>query len=200
MCRHFPQLSFEFHGHDDYGLATANGLAAVRAGATGLHATVNGLGERAGNADLSQLVVLLRDHTDRCTAVDESSLPALSERVARASGCPLPPNTPIVGQHVFTHTAGVHADGDAKGGLYGSRLAPERFGRRRGYALGKLSGRASIHHHLGELGLELGPAALDALLAAVVERGDDKQRVEREDLLELIARLPALDGPGERVE
>ncbi len=191
MCRRFPGLSFEFHGHDDYGLASANALAAVRAGAAGLHATVNGLGERAGNADLSQIVVLLRDHAARGTAVDEAYLPELSALVARASGCALPSNAPIVGQHVFTHTAGVHADGDAKGDLYASRLTPERFGRHRAYALGKLSGRASLAHHLGELGLELGPAAVDALLDAVIRRGENKECVEREDLLELIERLPA---------
>jgi D-citramalate synthase len=190
MCRRFPELSFEFHGHDDYGLATANALAAVRAGASGLHATVNGLGERAGNACLSELVVALRDHAGRTTSIDETQLVALSERVARACGYPVAHNAPIVGRHVFTQTAGIHADGDAKGELYTSRLAPERFGRRRAYALGKLSGRASLVHHLRELGVSL-PAPqmrelVDALLAEVVARGDRKERVSRGDLVDLI--------------
>jgi (R)-citramalate synthase len=196
MCRRFPALSFEFHGHDDYGLATANALAAVGAGASGLHATVNGLGERAGNACLSELAAALRDHAGRPTAVDETRLLALSERVARASGYPVPHNAPIVGANVFTQTAGIHADGDAKGQLYASRLAPERFGRRRAYALGKLSGRASLLHHLRELGVALPPAELrelvDALLAEVVARGDRKQRVTRLDLSELIGASTAL--------
>jgi (R)-citramalate synthase len=189
MCRRFPLQSFEFHGHDDYGLATANALAAVRAGASGLHATVNGLGERAGNADLGQLVAALHDHAGRRTGVEEAHLPALSERVARASGYAVPHNAPIVGRHVFTHTAGVHADGDAKARLYASRLLPERFGRRGQCALGKLSGRASLTHHLQELGLELQPAALDALLAAVVTEGDQKRHVGREELQRLIDGL-----------
>jgi len=186
MCLRFPRLEFEFHAHDDYGLATANALAAVGAGAAGLHVTVNGLGERAGNACLSEVVVALRDHARRGTGVDERSLPALSALVARASGNPVPHNAPVVGRHVFTQTAGVHADGDAKANLYGSRLAPERFGRQRGYALGKLAGRASLAHHLRALGVELEPEAFDALLAAVVARGDDKQRIEREDLRRLL--------------
>jgi D-citramalate synthase len=182
MCRRFPGLDFEFHAHDDYGLATANALAAVRAGASGLHATVNGLGERGGNASLAELVVALRDHARRPTAVQERGLPALSALVARASGYPVPHNAPVVGRHVFTQTAGVHADGDAKANLYASRLAPERFGRERQYALGKLAGRASLAHHLQALGVALEPAEFDALLAAVVARGDEKQRTRREDL------------------
>jgi D-citramalate synthase len=191
MCRRFPGLGFEFHAHDDYGLATANALAAVRAGASGLHATVNGLGERGGNASLAELVVALRDHAGRATAVEERGLPALSALVARASGYPVPHNAPVVGRHVFTQTAGVHADGDAKANLYGSRLAPERFGRERQYALGKLAGRASLAHHLRALGVALQPAALDALLAAVVARGDEKERIGREDLPCMLRELDA---------
>jgi (R)-citramalate synthase len=198
MCRRFPDLSFEFHGHDDYGLATANALAAVRAGATGLHATVNGLGERAGNADLAQLVAMLHDHAGRRSSADESRLPAVSERVARASGHAVPHNAPIVGRHVFTHTAGVHADGDAKANLYSSRLAPERFGRQGQCALGKLSGRATLALHLAALGVELESATFDALLAAVVAQGDQKRRVGRLELLDLIQGLiGGIPSPGE---
>lgn len=189
MCRRFPGVRFEFHAHDDYGLATANALGAVRAGASGLHASVNGLGERGGNASLAELVVALRDHARRPTAARERGLPALSALVARASGYPVPHNAPVVGRHVFTQTAGVHADGDAKGNLYASRLAPERFGRERRYALGKLAGRASLAHHLRALGASPEPAAFDALLAAVVARGDQKRRVRREDLPRMLREL-----------
>jgi (R)-citramalate synthase len=187
MCQRFTHLCFEFHGHDDYGLATANALAAVRAGASGVHVTVNGLGERAGNASLSEVVATLHDHAGRRTAVDEARLPALAERVARASGYAIAHNAPVAGRHVFTQTAGVHADGDAKGDLYASRLAPERFGRRRAYALGKLSGRASLEHHLRELGLSPAAGELETMLRAVVAWGDDKRPVRREDL-RLLAR------------
>jgi (R)-citramalate synthase len=189
MCRRFPELSFEFHGHDDYGLATANALAAVRAGARGLHVTVNGMGERAGNVCLSELCPALTDLAGCTTSVDETQLCRVSELVARASGCPVPRRAPVVGEHVFTQTAGVHADGDAKADLYAGRLAPERFGRQRAYALGKLCGRASLEHHLSALGLVLEPERLAALLAVVVARGDRKCRVLREDLPELIRGL-----------
>jgi len=182
MCRAHPELLFEFHAHDDYGLATANCLAAVRAGAVGLHTTVGGLGERAGNASLEQIVAVLHDHAGRRTAVDEASLCQLGELVAKASGRAVPQNAPVVGEHVFTQTAGVHADGDSKALLYASRLAPERFGRCRVYALGKLSGRASVEHHLRALGFAPSPAQVEHVLAAVVACGEAKQPVRREDL------------------
>jgi D-citramalate synthase len=191
VCRAFPALVFEFHGHNDYGLATANCLAAVRAGARGLHTTVNGLGERAGNADLAQIAVALRDHARVSTAVDEAALFALSQQVARASGLAVGHNAPLLGANVFTQTAGVHADGDAKGALYCSALTPERFGRRREVALGKLAGRASLAHHLRELGIELHETAggtgedgdlLEQLREHVVELGDRKQPVRPADL------------------
>jgi D-citramalate synthase len=189
MCRTFPELSFELHAHDDYGLATANCLAAAAAGASGLHTTVNGLGERAGNASLAEVVVALRDHSPFVTGVDEAALLAVSRLVAASSGCAVAHNTPIVGAHVFTQTAGIHADGDAKGALYASRLAPERFGRRRDYALGKLAGRASLAHHLAARGLEASPEQSAALLAEVVALGDDKCVVGGDDLARLLAGL-----------
>jgi (R)-citramalate synthase len=182
MRRDFPRLSFEFHAHNDYGLATANCLAAVRAGAEGLHTTVNGLGERAGNACLAQVAVALRDHAGCATGVDEARLPELSEAVAAASGYHVGHNEPIVGSNVFTQTAGIHADGDSKAGLYHSSLAPERFERQRQYALGKLSGRASLAIHLAELGVSLTPDQHSELRRYVVALGERKQRVRRSDL------------------
>jgi (R)-citramalate synthase len=196
MCRSFPSVAFEFHAHNDYGLATANCLAAVRAGARGLHTTVNGLGERAGNADLAQVAVALRDHAGALTGVDEAALCALSQQVARASGLGVGHNAPLLGASVFTQTAGVHADGDAKAALYCSGLAPERFGRRREYALGKLAGRASLVHHLRELGIDLCQPGgttteqndlLDQLREHVVELGDRKQPVRPADLQRWLA-------------
>jgi (R)-citramalate synthase len=192
--RSFPELALEFHAHNDYGLATANCLAAVRAGACGLHVTVNGLGERAGNACLAQVAVALRDHAGASTGVNEARLFELSQLVAGASGHAVAHNAPLLGSSAFTQTSGVHADGDAKAALYCSELNPERFARRREYALGKLSGRASLGHHLRELGIELDPALspaerddlfeklVEKLLQRVVEQGDRKQRVRPSDL------------------
>jgi (R)-citramalate synthase len=189
MTDALPGLGFEFHGHDDYGLATANCLAAADAGVSGLHTTVNGLGERAGNASLVEVVVALRDHSAFDTNVDERALVELSRLVAESSGCAVAHHAPVVGAHVFTQTAGIHADGDAKGALYASRLAPERFGRRREYALGKLAGRASLAHHLAAHGLHAAPELGSALLARVVALGDDKVVVRGEDLARLLASL-----------
>lgn len=190
-----PELAFEFHAHDDYGLATANCLAAAEAGVDGLHTTVNGLGERAGNASLAEVVVALRDHSSRDTGADEAALPAVSRLVEESSGCAVARQAPVVGAHVFTQTAGIHADGDAKGSLYASRLAPERFGRRREYALGKLAGRASLAHHLAAHGLDAAPELGRALLARVVALGDDKRVVRGEDLVTLLASLQSEPSP-----
>jgi len=140
--------------------------------------------------------VALRDHARALTGVDESALLALSQQVARASGLGVAHNAPLLGASAFTQTAGVHADGDAKAALYCSALAPERFGRSREYALGKLAGRASLAHHLRELGIDLRlPAGatveqsdlLEQLREHVVELGDRKQRVRPADLQRWLA-------------
>jgi D-citramalate synthase len=187
MVARYPAARFEFHGHDDYGLATANCLAAVAAGVSGVHATVNGLGERAGNAHLAEVVVALHDHAAVSTNAEERALVQLAELVERLSDRPLARNTPIVGRDVFTQTAGVHADGDRKAQLYASRLAPERFGRTRRYALGKLSGLASVDLNLEALGLALSPAQRRHLLTQVVALADRKCAVYSTDLLALLA-------------
>jgi D-citramalate synthase len=187
MTSTWPALRFDFHGHNDYGLATANTLAAIEAGASGVHTSVNGLGERAGNTSLAEIVAVISDHTDFTTSVDESRLAAISTLVETFSGKNVASNTPILGGDVFTQTAGIHADGDAKGGLYLTRLAPQRFGRERRYALGKLSGKASLDHNLERLGVSLSPANRKKVLDRIIELGDKKHTVVPEDLLMIIA-------------
>jgi D-citramalate synthase len=196
MTATWPDTHFEFHAHNDYGLATANALAAVKAGVRGVHTSVNGMGERAGNTRLAELVAALHDQTPFRTGVDESRLVALSSLVATFSGKDVAANTPIVGRDVFTQTAGIHADGDAKGELYASRLAPDRFSRRRRYALGKLSGKASLDHNLRELGIELPESAHELVLRRIVELGDKKHTVGPEDLPHIIADV--LKAPAEQ--
>jgi len=196
MVDTWPEAHFEFHAHNDYGLATANCLVAVEAGARGVHTSVNGMGERAGNARLAEVVAALHDQTRFRTGVDESRLAAASSLVESFSGKDMPGNTPIVGRDVFTQTAGIHADGDVKGGLYHSPLAPERFGRRRRYALGKLSGRASLDQNLKELGMELPDADKELVLRRIVELGDKKHTVVPEDLPYIIADV--LQTPSEQ--
>jgi D-citramalate synthase len=187
MTATWPAVDFEFHGHNDYGLATANCLAAIQAGARGVHTSVNGMGERAGNTSLPEIVAAIHDHSEARTGVREERLSALSDMVATFSGKELAANAPIVGRDVYTQTAGIHADGDAKGELYVTRLAPARFGGARRYALGKLSGKASLDHNLAEMGIELPDADRDLVLRRIVELGDRKHIVTPEDLPYLIA-------------
>lgn len=187
MVETWPNVDFEYHGHNDYGLATANCLAAVRAGARGVHTSVNGMGERAGNSSLTEVVTAIHDHTDCRTSVSESRLSAISRIVATFSGKEVAGNAPIVGRDVFTQTAGIHADGDAKGDLYASRLAPARFGRARRYALGKLSGKASLEANLTRLGIQLAPEGRELVLRRIIELGDKKHVVSPEDLPYIIA-------------
>jgi D-citramalate synthase len=187
MTSTWPDLHFDFHGQNDYGLAVANSLAAIEAGARGVHTSVNGLGERAGNTHLAELVAAIHDMTDRRTLVDESKLTTISDVVATFSGKAVAANLPVVGRDVFTHTAGVHADGEAKGALYTTRLHARRFGRRQSYALGKLAGKASLDQNLRLLGIKLPKESRDLVLARIVELGDKKHALQVSDLPLIIA-------------
>ena len=141
MIKTYPELRFDFHAHNDYDLAISNLFAALKVGASGVHCTINGLGERAGNAPLSSAIAVIHDMLHLSTGIDETKINRVSGIVESYSGVAIPPNKPIIGEYVFTQCAGVHADGDSKADLYSSKLAPERFGRTREYALGKLSGK-----------------------------------------------------------
>ncbi len=189
MVQTFPQQTFEFHAHNDYGLATANCLAAIRAGARGVHTSLNGLGERAGNAPLSQTVVAIHDFSRRKTRIDETQLLEASQFAETCSGKDIAPNTPVTGSDVFTQTAGIHADGDAKGKLYVSRLHPARFNRRHDYALGKLSGKASVDQNLARLSLQVTSEERQLLVKRITELGDKKHTVVPEDLPFIVADL-----------
>ncbi|MBI5154714.1 2-isopropylmalate synthase [Candidatus Poribacteria bacterium] len=183
----YPETEFEFHGHNDYGLATANTLAAAKLGVAGVHCTVNGLGERAGNTPLEEAVAAIRDHSQRKVRVRDAELKGMSEIVELFSGKRIADNSPITGKNVFTQTAGIHADGDRKGNLYESRLSPARFGRDRVYALGKLAGRSNLDFNLDSLNIQLTKEQRAAVLRRVVELGDRKHVVTAEDLPFLIA-------------
>ena len=189
MIERFPNCHFDFHPHNDYGLGTANALAAARAGATSIHCTVNCLGERAGNASLAQVVVNLRDRMDLEISVDESHLFRLSRMVENFSGKRNADNAPIVGTDVFTQTSGIHADGDKKGGLYQTALNPERFSRQRSYALGKMSGKASVLKNLEQMDISLSDENLKKVLKRIVELGDSKKSITSEDLPFIIAEV-----------
>jgi len=187
MCNRYPEVIFDFHPHNDYGLATANVMAAVRAGVSNIHCTINCLGERAGNASLAQVAVVLADKMQMQLGIDETHIVRISKMVENFSGKWIAANTPIIGADVFTQTAGIHADGDQKGGLYESKLKPERFSRRRKYALGKMSGKASLKKNLEQLGMNLSEENQKKVLARIVKLGDSKQIITAEDLPFIIA-------------
>ncbi|MDP9047587.1 MAG: 2-isopropylmalate synthase [Bacteroidota bacterium] len=184
----YPDIHFDFHAHNDYDLGTANVLEAVKAGVNGLHLTVNGMGERAGNAAMASAVAVIHDFVpDVEIGIKESSIYKVSKLVETFSGIRIPSNKPIVGDNVFTQTAGIHADGDNKNNLYFNDLLPERFGRKREYALGKTSGKANIEKNLLELGLKLNAADLKKVTQRVIELGDKKETVTKEDLPYIIS-------------
>jgi D-citramalate synthase len=183
----YPGLHFDFHPHNDYDLAVGNVFSAVQAGIKGLHTTINGLGERAGNAPLSSVIGVLRDLLGAETGVNEFELTRASKMVETFSGIRIPVNKPLIGENVFTQTSGVHADGDSKDNLYYNNLLPERFGRKRKYALGKQSGKATIKKNLEEFGVSLSPESLAKVTQKVIELGDKKENVTTEDLPFIIA-------------
>lgn len=182
MRARFPWASFDFHPHNDYGLATANSLAAFRAGVSAIHCTINCMGERAGNASLAEVVVALRDIEGATLSIQEEALGPISEMVENLSGKRIAANTPILGDDVFTQTSGIHADGDKKGNLYQTQLSPERFGRVRTYALGKMSGKASLKQNLEKIGFQLSEEDQQKVLNRIIELGDSKKRITLADL------------------
>ena len=160
------EATLSFHGQDDLGLATANALAAVGAGARQVELAVNGIGERAGNTSFEELVMAIHLHGPALgvhTGVDPGGICALSALVERASGIAVPPNKAVVGANAFRHASGIHQDGVLKWRENYEVLDPAVIGHPRGseIVLGKLSGRAGFVARLNELGIVLGDGALD---------------------------------------
>ncbi len=189
IVKKYPKNHFDFHAHNDYDLSVANVMEAIKAGASGVHLTVNGMGERAGNAPLASVVAVINDFFNDSIEIQvkETSLFTVSKLIETFAGIRIPANKPIVGENVFTQTAGIHADGDNKNNLYFNNLMPERFGRTRKYALGKTSGKANIEKNLQELGLKLNHEDLLKVTQRIIELGDKKELVTKEDLPYIIS-------------
>ena len=188
ITQKYPNIHFDFHAHNDYDLSVSNVMEAIKAGIHGLHVTVNGMGERAGNAPLASTVAVINDFMPEVViGVKETALFTVSKLVETFTGYRIPANKPIVGDNVFTQTAGIHADGDNKKNLYFNDLLPERFGRKRQYALGKTSGKANIEKNLQELGLKLNNEDLKLVTQRIIELGDKKETVTKEDLPYIIS-------------
>ncbi len=182
MVARYPQLHFDFHAHNDYDLAVANVYEALKMGAKGVHVTMNGLGERAGNASLTSVVALIHDHLKLQTNINENKVYYVSKVIESYSGVRISKNMPIIGENVFTQVAGIHADGDNKNKLYHSNLSPERFDRAREYALGKTSGKANIINNLQSLGIELDEKSMERVTARIIQLGDKKEVVTLDEL------------------
>jgi D-citramalate synthase len=189
IIKKYPEVHFDFHAHNDYGLASANSVSAVISGVKGVHVTVNGLGERTGNASIDEVTVGINDMTDKKVKINEKQLINTAKLVEVLGGRKIPPNKPIAGEAVFTQTAGIHADGDKKGNLYVTKLSAERFGKKRIYALGKLSGKANLEMNLNQLGLELTDEEKKLVLNRIIELGDKKQVITQADLPFIVADM-----------
>ena len=200
MVERYPEQWFDFHAHNDYDLAAANVFSAVKAKIHGLHTTVNGMGERAGNVPLSSVIGVVHDQLKQSTNIEETCINKVSRIVETYSGVRIPANKPVIGEFVFTQTAGIHADGDSKDNLYYNGLLPERFGRTREYALGKTSGKANIQKNLEEIGMSLEPDDLKRVTNRIIELGDKKERVTKEDLPFIIADVLGTAKAGNDIE
>ena len=184
QLRRATDLQLEMHAHDDLGLATANTLAAIRSGATHVNTTVHGLGERAGNAALEEIVMGLRHLYGIESGVDLQHYEVLSELVSQASGRPVSWHKSIVGMGVFTHEAGIHVDGLMKDPMNYQSIDPAELGRTHRLVLGKHSGSHAVQHAYHELGLDLQRDEAMTILQAIRDFVTRNQRTpETADLM-----------------
>ncbi len=186
-CEIFDRLSqlsapISIHCHNDFGMATANTVAALRCGASQAHVTVNGIGERAGNASLEEVVMTLESLYGVETGIKCRDLYQLSRLVSRMTGLPLSPNKAIVGENAFTHEAGIHVHGLLADTKTYEPMSPETVGRKRRIVLGKHAGRASVELALREFRVCATEEQLVQIVSRVKELGDKGKRVSDADL------------------
>ena len=183
MTREVSNLEFDIHAHNDLGLAVANALAAVEGGATIIHATVNGLGERVGIVPLQQIAAAVKYHFG-IDVVKLDKLQYVANLVEKYSGIPMQPNYPITGDYAFLHKAGVHVAGVLNDPRTYEFMPPETFGRSRDYTIDKYTGKHALKDRYEKLGVKLGDAELDQILAKI--KSNPNIRFYRDvDLLEL---------------
>ncbi len=175
-----------FHGHDDFGLATANTIYAVKGGAKEIHVTVNGLGERAGNAALEEVVVALEVLYGIKTKINKRRIYDTSKLVEKLTRVVIPPNKPIVGENAFTHESGIHTSAILRNSHTYEPISPEMVGRKRTIVLGKHAGRASVEAIMKELGYKATPEQMKEILARIKEIGDKGKRVTDADVRTII--------------
>ena len=194
-----PDIELEFHGHDDLGMATANTVTAIEAGAQAVSVTVNGLGERAGNAPLEEVALALELHRCGETDVDLKRLAALCHRVAEISGRPLHDTKPVVGSHVFTHESGIHVSALLRDPLAFQPFLPELVGASdTAVVVGKHTGSAAVRHVLQQRGIEADAPMVSALVAEVRRIAETHGRVlEPTEVEELYRQVQRRAEPAE---
>lgn len=178
--------SLEFHGHNDLGLATANCIAAVENGVNELSVTVNGIGERAGNASLEQVVVALQLGLSIDTGIRLPAIVPTCEKISRFTHAPIPPNSPITGSNVFTHESGIHCDGQIKHALMYQPFLPEKIGRTSKIVLGKHSGSSSLRAALLEMGIPVSNSTANIILSQLHEKS---KTVDTTNVLQILSQI-----------
>ncbi|MFP3346518.1 MAG: homocitrate synthase [Sulfolobaceae archaeon] len=183
LTSRFPDVEFDIHAHNDLGMAVANALAAVEGGATIIHATINGLGERVGIVPLQVVVAALKYHFG-VEVVKLEKLPEVASLVEKYSGIPMPPNFPITGDYAFVHKAGIHVAGILNDPSTYEFMPPQTFGRNRDYVIDKYTGKHALKDRFEKLGVKLSDSELDQVLAKI--KANPSARFYRDvDLLEL---------------
>lgn len=192
----------DVHCHNDFGLAVANTIAAVEAGASQVQVTVNGIGERAGNADLAQTVMVLEAILGVSTGVETKKLVETSRLVSRYSGIALPPNQPVVGENAFSHESGIHSHGVLANAatFEPGIMTPEMVGHRRRLTLGKHVGRHAVRQMLADVQLAPGEAELDRIVEKVKAVANRGKRVTDADLYEIAETVLGVEGVGRRID
>ena len=190
---------FSTHCHDDLGLAVANSLAAVRAGCRQVECTINGVGERAGNASLEEIVMVTRVRGDRMpytTGIETSALFPVSQLLTELTHQPVQANKAIVGRNAFAHEAGIHQDGVIKDRRTYEIMRPADVGAESTLVLGKHSGRHAVKQRCEQLGFDLSRLELDRVYRAMIDLADRQKSVEETDLTNIITRLRAEQSEG----
>ncbi|MGH9735482.1 MAG: 2-isopropylmalate synthase [Candidatus Acidiferrales bacterium] len=189
----YPNTVFSAHCHNDLGLAVANSLAAIAAGARQVECTINGIGERAGNASLEEIAVALHVRQSRYGASTNIALDRIyssSRLLTSITGVPVPPNKAVVGANAFAHEAGIHQDGILKNPLTYEIIVPEKVGvPARRLVLGKHSGRNALRSRLEELGYETTEAELAQCYGMAIARADESKHVSDRDLLAIVHQV-----------
>ncbi len=178
-------VQLSFHGHNDFGLAVANSLAAVEAGVEVPHTCVNGLGERSGNASFEELVMALEALCGYRTGIDLSRMYEVSRLVEKVSGVPVGVNKPVVGYNAFSHESGIHADGVIKHTATYEPIQPEQIGRTRQFIFGKHTGSASVLERLKSRDVEASKEQVQNLVQLIKEYSEGKSKMDAHAFIEL---------------